>query len=93
MSFRLYDEDGYVGDLASIGGYNDLLDTVTKGNYPPLRQMLENGETQEPMVVLEELKKFQLSGLLADSSVRDTVSNFQRLMTKEVRKEIVLIAE
>lgn len=93
MAFSLFDEDGFAGSLASIEGYGELVDIVQKGNYPQLRSMFINGFTQEPKKVSEELTSLLASGFLIDDSVRHTVLNFQKLMFKESKKEIVIVAE
>ena len=93
MSYYLYDEDGYVGDLASIEGYGELTDTIQKGNYPQLKSLVQKGMTLAPGKVHQELKALLISGRLSDKSVRDTVFNMQKLMAKEIQKEIVIVGE
>lgn len=93
MAFKLYDEDGYAGDLASIEGYGELTEACQSGKFPKLQSMLQKGMTLDPKGVTTDLQHLLFSGTVTDKSVRDTIVNFQSLMLKESKKEIVIIGE
>ena len=92
MAFCLYDEDGYVGDLASIEGYEMFQELINKSSLPNLQSMTKKGMTLQPAKVNDELNALIKSGTVKENSLRETVLNFQRLMLKEIKKEIVIVS-
>ena len=56
MGFYLYDEDGYVADLATTKGLNDLLSYLKGLNIPGLKKFIEDGWDLVPEAIAEELE-------------------------------------
>jgi hypothetical protein len=56
VGYTLFDQQGPVRYLASVGGMNDLLDFVsTQRTLGPLKEFLDSGETQNMQAVIGDI--------------------------------------
>lgn len=56
MSYVLYDINGYVADVASVCGYDDLYQFVKKqAGVPYLKTFMDNGETEQQTAVISDI--------------------------------------
>lgn len=57
MGFYLYDEEGYVDDLGTTKGVNDLLTYLRGLNISGLKKFIEQGWDLVPEALAEELEE------------------------------------
>ena len=89
MSYYIYDSNGYVGDLASNKGLNDLVDFIEK--YPDveeLNSLFTNGSVLKTERLLEEIKRI---GVPKNSDVRETLNNLKFMIGKS--SDVIIITQ
>ena len=85
MSYQLYDVNGFVGDLASNGGYNDFVQWAKRQGPGRIKQFV----TQGTAIGLEELAA-DLGRAKSDNSSADSVrQNLIKLLGKAEMVAIV----
>jgi hypothetical protein len=79
LTYCLYDSNGYVGDLASIGGLKDLRDFVLhKTNDKNIRSFFDKGHITPTPALITRIK-----GLHSDNeSINTTLTNLVDLLSK-----------
>jgi hypothetical protein len=85
MGYGLYGEQGYIQDVASIGGWWDLITTVDKRQtVGPLVDFLNTGKTTNPSEVVKAIDT--LLPDITDTSVRNILKGLRTglLKTKEI---------
>ena len=79
MGYCLYDAVGYVGDVASIGGYNLMVEYVTKVTDEPLVKMFfEKGRSKITKELLDGFRAIRCP----DKTVDETIGNLVNLLSK-----------
>jgi hypothetical protein len=58
MSYQLYDENGFVADLATTKGLNDMLAYLRGLDIPGLNKLIQEGWDLIPEAILEELEEY-----------------------------------
>lgn len=91
MAYSLYDEKGYVGPVASIEGYGEMLETARWGTYPALQKLFARGLSTQPKAVYNDLNRLLQKVTAMDSNVQHTFENLKELMAKEQNSEVVII--
>lgn len=82
MSYYLYDDDGYVGDVASIGGWGALVHAA-EGSNQSLDAFFETGVTSDTGAVRNALLHLNLpAGDVA--STRDNLAHLMLLARGDV---------
>jgi hypothetical protein len=91
MAYTLVDtKAGRIGQIASVGGMNDLLDFVQRLRiWGPLNNFLNLGETDNPKGVIEEITLF--TPYCTDPNVKDTLLNLKEMLSKA--QGLVMIIE
>jgi len=85
MSYAIYDSDGFVGDLASNYGLEQL-DEFLSSRSSNLEKFFEQGYSES----IEELKS-DLKGEASDNvAINETINNLRSLIKK--CKDIVIIS-
>lgn len=80
MSFYIYDINGYVGDLASNKGLDDLAIYIKKHpDMDDLERLMKDGTILKTDALMEELKS---AGVPKDPDIRDTFNNLKTLIEK-----------
>ncbi|MDE2101631.1 MAG: hypothetical protein KGL39_30575 [Patescibacteria group bacterium] len=84
MAYYLYDSRGYVGDVASIGGWRDAYTAVAKLRPVPMMEtFFNNGVAAQPKQLAKALtvmvRRFQR---VLRSDVRSTLDNLATLLSK-----------
>lgn len=79
MTYYIYDEDGYVGDLASGGGLEQLQDFIdlTGGHY--LRQLFIQGSASKSPEIEREISALPEP---ADPDVSSSLVTLKKLVAK-----------
>jgi hypothetical protein len=82
MSYSLFGEqEGHIGQVASVGGMNDLLDFVARVRvWGPLSTFLERGITSDVPGVISEIKQFL--PFCTDPNVKSTLQGLQQGLEK-----------
>jgi hypothetical protein len=96
MTYVLQSEDGYVGDLASIGGYADMYDAVNNNSAAGslLREFFENGCTNHPRQAAEAIDRFLASNKRPlRPGVISTFRNLRKLLLKCGRGRIAMVTD
>jgi len=90
MSYSLHDSQGnHVGQVASVGGMNDLLDfTARIGAWGPLNDFLNSGKTSNIPGVMQEISQF--APYATDANVRDTLQNLKQQLEKVKGSAIIV---
>jgi ribonuclease D len=89
MGFYIYDSNGYVGDLASNKGLDDLSVFIRKySDGDELNSLFENGHVLKTEHLLEEIKRI---GIPKDPDIRDTLKNLKTLIKKS--SDVVIITQ
>lgn len=91
MGYCLYSEDGYVQDVASIGGWSDLCDFVDAQGGRSLKAFVNHGETTNIQGVLKDIDA--LLPKVRDHDVKIVLEGLKKGLTKIKRKEIAIISE
>lgn len=71
MSFYLADANGYIRDIASIGGWRGFIEWAPDDG--PIRDFIEQGETHDPESLATALSMEQADRLATDSIRRDLI--------------------
>ena len=58
MAYQLYDENGFVSDLATTKGLNDMLAYLKGLNIPGLNKLIQEGWDLIPEAILEEFEEY-----------------------------------
>jgi len=85
MSDYIYDADGYVGDLASNNGLNELEKFLSDDEF--LKTFFDEGSTED----IEALQKVLEDKESSDKDINDTIQNLKELVAK--CKDIVIISD
>lgn len=81
MSYSLFGDQGHIGQIASVGGMNDLLDFVTRVRvWGPLSTFLDVGGTSDVKGVIDEITQF--TPYATDPNVKDTLLNLKEMLSK-----------
>jgi N-methylhydantoinase B/oxoprolinase/acetone carboxylase alpha subunit len=88
MTWYLYDSNGYVGDLASISGLEDLQEFIEQYGEEKLIRLFEEGWTRTGTVLTEAIEKLPAA---KDKALNDTLENFKALVAKS--QDIVIITD
>ena len=88
MSYQLYDSNGYVGDLATITGLNELADYLLSFNVVVITKFMDEGDSTEIGKLTKALKKIPASD---DKDIQDTLDNLINLLGK--CEEIAIISD
>jgi len=83
----LQDDNKYIGPLATISGYDDLIGYVKKsraGRYPNLATMLEKGFTTKPDLVAHEAA--EAAPYSPSRSVTETLRNLYKMLRGKTGK-------
>ena len=67
MGFYVYDSAGYVGDLASIGGWATFRKAVEHVRSGAVEALLEDGITDDPTGLAKQLAGIKLTGTIEDT--------------------------
>jgi hypothetical protein len=87
MSFYIYDSNGYVGDLASNKGLNDLAEYIEKHpDADELGKLIKEGYVLKTEQLMEELK---LLSAPKDSDIQDSLNNLKTLIEKS--SDVIII--
>ena len=78
MSYQLYDENGYVDDLATTKGLNDMLSYLRGLDKPGLRKLLEEGWDLIPEAILEEFGDIDPPA----GEIKDTIDKLKENLKK-----------
>lgn len=78
MGFYLYDEDGYVDDLGTTKGTNDLLVYLRGLDIPGLKKFLTEGWDLVPEALAEELEEVNAPA----GEIRDTLEALKENLYK-----------
>ena len=92
MGVYLYSEDGELGQIASVGGYDEMIAVATKlkHRYPELYQFCETGRTRNPRAVQLNIRQMlRREGRGVDKHMQ---SSFQGLAEKLGKAKEVAIA-
>jgi hypothetical protein len=91
MGYCLYSEDGYVQDVASIGGWSDLCDFANAHGGRSVKAFVNNGETANIHGVLKDIDSLLLKVRARD--VQIVLEGLKKGLTKIKQKEIAIISE
>ena len=78
MAYQLYDENGYVDDLATTKGLNDLLAYLKSTDTPGLNQLIQEGWDLIPEAILEEMEDLEPPA----GEVKDTLDQLKKNLKK-----------
>lgn len=94
MTYSLYKGGNWGAQLASIGGYGDLLEAVDGADDAPyLKAMLETGKTTNAKAVMAELQQLLNSKRSFYGSVKKTMQGMLqtlRMMNAKDGEEVVI---
>jgi len=81
MAYSLCSENGFVGSLASIEGYGDMISAANQslGVYA-LKEFFARGVTKNPAQVIRDIDSLVASSM--DSEVRHSFMNLKSLLAK-----------
>jgi hypothetical protein len=89
MGYALYGSEGYVQDVASIGGWWDLITTVDKRKVVgPLVDFLNTGNTTNPKAVIKAID--ELLPDITDTSVQNILKGLRSGLQKT--KEVAIVS-
>jgi len=89
MSFYLYDSNGYIGDVASNRGLDDLAIYIRQHpDTEELEKLFDDGSVLKTDHLLEEL---ELLGTPKNQDIADTLSNLQVLIEKA--EDVIIITQ
>lgn len=89
MTMALYSENGFITDVASIGGWWDLITEVDKMKKDgPLSDFLDTGKTTKPEDVIKEID--ELLPDIFDSTIRSILEGLKKGLQKV--KEVAIIS-
>lgn len=89
MSYVLYSEDGYLTDIASVGGWWKLITEIDKvRDTGPLADFINTGKTTNPQAVIKEINDILPD--ITDSNVQDILKTLRDNLQKV--KEIGIIS-
>lgn len=80
MAYSLYDISGYVAPLATVTGFKDLAEFLSEFTLPTATAFLENGYTEDPGLLSEELKFIE--PLCNNKSVISTLNDLVASLAK-----------
>lgn len=87
MSYALYCGRKWLGSLATIRGYGDLIEAVDafnrgtgKGKIPTLTTMVESGASDDPRQVVNDISTLLAGNKLLKKDVAATFRNMRRLL-------------
>lgn len=90
MTFSLLQGNRYIGPLATIAGYGDLMNYVYRsraGKYPNLAALLDKGFTNNPDLVAREA--IDAAPFSPSRDISDTLTNLAKLLKGKTGKIIV----
>lgn len=82
MSFSLYGENGYVGDLASTTGLRDLRIFAQRTRMRPLLQFLRGGAVADAEVHTLQTAVVKGAAMCKVPTVKSTLENLQRMLKR-----------
>lgn len=89
MSYYMYDSLGYVGDVASNKGMDDLVKYLTKHpDVDDLEKLVKEGTILKTDHLVEEIN---LLGIPKDQDIKDTLDNLKVLINKA--KDVIIITQ
>lgn len=89
MSYYLYDSKGYVGDVASNKGMDDLAKYLTKHpDADDLEKLVKEGTVLKTDHLIEEIN---LLGSPKDPDIKDTLDNLKVLINKA--SDVIIITQ
>jgi hypothetical protein len=74
MTYSLYGEDDWVGPLASIGGWHDVMEAVAK-DRSSLKSFVNQGYTEDPAQLRVDIAAFLKAHPRMREDVRSTLAN------------------
>lgn len=87
MSYALYRGRKWLGSLATIQGYGDLIEAVDafnrdagKGKIPALTNMIESGTSDHPRQIVENISTILAGDKHFKKDVTETFRNMKRLL-------------
>lgn len=82
MAYNLYSENGFVGQIATITGMQELDEFVQVNPYlPALKELVSNGETQRVTELKDDCQK-ALRAASISPAVRQTVQELSQMLQK-----------
>lgn len=79
MAYQLYDENGYVDDLATTKGLNDMLAYLRGLDIPGLYKLIDEGWDLIPEAILEEFEEYVDPPI---GEVKDTIDILKKNLKK-----------
>jgi hypothetical protein len=79
MALSLYDEIDWVGPVASIGGWHDVVEAARK-DRSSLKAFVEHGYTEEPAQLRADITAFLKAHPGLRNDVRSTLTNLRDLL-------------
>jgi hypothetical protein len=86
MSYCIYDVNGYVGDLASNKGLNDLW-TFLEGKGKQIDLLIKDGTVNVSKELIKELAKLSAT----EASIAITLDNLRTLVKK--CKDVIIVTD
>ena len=90
MTYSLYDEDDWVGPLASIGGWQDVVEAVAK-DASSLRSFVDRGYTEDPAQLRTDIGAFLKAHPRLRDDVRSTLTNLRGLL--RMTRSIAIVSD